>query len=141
VKGVEIGPAFEIAGRPGAEVMDEIFYDASRPGSTAGFYRNSNYAGGLEGGITTGQPLVLRAAMKPISTQVKPLASVDVVSKEASLAGVERTDVTAVPAGAVVGEAVVAFELARALLEKFGGDSLDELRRNLEAYLAQLRRY
>jgi len=141
VKGVEIGPAFLVAGRFGADVQDEIFYDATRPGGAGGFYRSSNYAGGLEGGITTGQPLVLRVAMKPISTQAKPLASVDVISKEASLAGVERTDVTAVPAGAVVGEAVVAFEIARALLEKLGGDSLEEIRRNFEGYLAQLRRY
>ncbi|MBI4537851.1 MAG: chorismate synthase [candidate division NC10 bacterium] len=141
VKGVEIGPAFEAARRFGAEVQDEIFYDPARAERSGGFYRTSNFAGGLEGGITTGQPLVLRAAMKPISTQVKPLTSVDVLSKETRAAGVERTDVAAVPAGAVVGEAVVAFEIARALREKFGGDSLEEMRRNFNAYIEQIRRY
>ena len=141
VKGIEIGPAFESARQLGALVQDEIAYDASRPGRAGGFYRTTNFAGGLEGGITTGQPLVLRAAMKPISTQQTPLASVDVVSKQSSAAGVERTDVSAVPAGSVVGEAAVAFELARALREKCGGDSLEEMRRNFDAYLEQLGRY
>ena len=141
VKGVEIGPAFEAARRFGAEVQDEIFYDAARAERSGGFYRTTNFAGGLEGGITTGQPLVLRAAMKPISTQLTPLTSVDVLTKEARAAGIERTDITAVPAGAVVGEAVVAFEIARALREKFAGDSLEEMRRNFDAYLEQLRRY
>ena len=89
--------------------------------------------------MTTGQPIVVRAAMKPISTQYQPLTSVDIVTKEASRAGVERTDITAVPAAAVVGEAVVAFEIARALREKCGGDSLAEMRRNFDAYLAYLR--
>jgi chorismate synthase len=141
IKGVEIGPGFEVARRFGCEVQDQIFFRA--PGQDAagppGFYRRTNFAGGLEGGITTGQPIVLRAAMKPISTQRQPLLSVDVVSKEASRAGVERTDITAVPAAAVVGEAVVAFELARALREKFGGDSLAEMRRNYAGYLEYLR--
>jgi len=141
VKGIEIGPAFESARQMGALVQDEIAYDASRPGRAGGFYRTTNFAGGLEGGITTGQPLVLRAAMKPISTQQSPLASVDVVSKQRFAAGVERTDVSAVPAGSVVGEAVVAFEIARALREKCGGDSLDEMRRNFDAYLEQIGRY
>jgi len=141
VKGVEIGPAFEVARRFGCDVQDEIFYRAPGQGATTaqGFYRLSNFAGGLEGGITTGQPIVLRAAMKPISTQHRPLASVDIVTKEASRAGVERTDIMAVPAAAVVGEAVVAFEIARALQEKCGGDSLAEMRRNLEGYLGDLR--
>jgi chorismate synthase len=141
IKGVEIGPAFEVARRFGCEVQDEIFY---RPFPQAddqprGFYRETNFAGGLEGGITTGQPIVVRAAMKPISTQHQPLRSVDVVTKEPSRAGVERTDITAVPAAAVVGEAVVAFEVARALREKFGGDSLTEMRRNYAAYMEHLR--
>ena len=139
VKGVEIGPAFEMARRFGFEVQDEIFYRASgETGGPAGFFRRTNFAGGLEGGITTGQPIILRAAMKPISTQYRPLASVDVVTKEANRAGVERTDITAVPAAAVVGEAVVAFEIARALREKLGGDSLAEMRRNYDAYQASL---
>jgi chorismate synthase len=140
IKGVEIGPAFEVARRFGCEVQDEIFYRG--PGQEGngpfGFFRRTNFAGGLEGGITTGQPIVLRAAMKPISTQLQPLSSVDVVTKEPSRAGVERTDITAVPAAAVVGEAVVAFELARALREKCGGDSLEEMRRNFHAYLEHI---
>jgi chorismate synthase len=140
VKGVEIGLGFEIARHLGSEVMDEIFYEAPETGG-AGFTRRTNFSGGLEGGISTGQPIVLRAAMKPISTQLRPLASVDVLSKEASKAGVERTDITAVPAAAVVGEAVVAFEIARALREKFGGDSLAEMQRNVAAYQAYLRAY
>jgi chorismate synthase len=140
IKGVEIGPAFEVARRWGFEVQDEIFY---RPPGAAndtpqGFYRQTNFAGGLEGGITTGQPIVLRAAMKPISTQYQPLRSVDVVTKEERKAGVERSDITAVPAAGVVGEAVVAFEVARALREKFGGDSVAEMRRNYTAYLEHL---
>jgi len=137
IKGVEIGTAFENSRRFGAEVMDEIFY--GQPDGTSdppqGFYRRTNFAGGLEGGITTGQPIVLRAAMKPISTQHRPLRSVDVLTKEPIQAGVERTDVAAVPAAAVVGEAAVAFEVARALREKFGGDSLAEMRRNFRGYL------
>jgi len=140
VKGVEIGLGFEMARRLGAEVMDEIFYEPPEAGGR-GFFRRTNFGGGLEGGISTGQPIVLRAAMKPISTQLRPLASVDVVSKEASKAGVERTDITAVPAAGVVGEAVVGFEIARALREKLGGDCLAEMQRNYTAYLGQLRAF
>lgn len=151
IKGVEIGLGFETARRFGFEVMDEIFYEgpAERaparrvPGQEGvegeGFHRRTNYGGGLEGGMTTGQPIVIRAAMKPLSTQYKPLASVDVVTKEASKAGVERSDITAVPAAGVVGEAVVAFEIARTLCEKFGGDSLAEMQRNHAAYVAYLK--
>ena len=137
IKGVEIGPAFEVARAWGCDVQDEIHYRPFGQGGVGpeGFFRQTNFAGGLEGGIATGQPIVLRAAMKPISTQHQPLLSVDVVSKEASRAGVERTDITAVPAAAVVGEAVVAFEIARALREKVGGDSLAEMRRNHAGYL------
>jgi chorismate synthase len=138
IKGVEIGPAFENARRLGSEVQDEIFYEAGGAETSAGFIRRTNFAGGLEGGVTTGQPLVLRAAMKPIATQVKPLASVDLDTKAPVRAGVERTDITAVPAAGVVGEAVVAFELADALCEKLGGDSLAEMQRNHRAYLAAL---
>jgi chorismate synthase len=140
IKGVEIGPAFEVARRWGFEVQDEIFYRRPDAGNATaqGFYRETNFAGGLEGGITTGQPIVLRAAMKPISTQYQPLRSVDVVTKQEHKAGVERSDITAVPAAGVVGEAVVAFEVARALREKFGGDSLAEMRRNHAAYQGYL---
>lgn len=146
IKGVEIGLGFEIARRFGSEVQDEIFYrgPAERvPGSEEmageGFFRRTNFGGGLEGGMTTGQPIVIRAAMKPLSTQYKPLASVDVLTKEASLAGVERSDITAVPAAGVVGEAVVAFVVAQALCQKFGADSLPEMQRNHAAYVAYLK--
>jgi len=141
IKGAEVGLGFETSRRFGSEVLDEIFYRA--PGQAAakeeGFHRQTNFGGGLEGGMTTGQPIVLRAAMKPLSTQYTPLASVDVVTKEASKAGVERSDITAVPAAGVVGEAVVAYEIARALREKFGGDSLAEMQRNHASYLAYLK--
>jgi chorismate synthase len=141
IKGVEIGLGFEISRRFGSEVQDEIFYQTPGSGERAeeGFYRRTNFGGGLEGGMTTGQPLVLRAAMKPLSTQYKPLASVDVVTKEASKAGVERSDITAVPAAGVVGEAVVAFVMAQALCEKFGADSLAEMQRNYAGYVAYLK--
>jgi chorismate synthase len=141
IKGVEIGLGFEMSRRFGSEVQDEIFYEAPGAGGAAGegFHRRTNFGGGLEGGMTTGQPLVLRAAMKPLSTQYKPLASVDVVTKEVSKAGVERSDITAVPAAGVVGEAAVAFVIAQALCEKFGADSLAEMQRNHAAYLAYLK--
>ncbi len=141
IKGVEIGLGFETARRFGYEVQDEIFYQSPGRGAAAGegFHRQTNFGGGLEGGMTTGQPLVLRAAMKPLSTQYKPLASVDILTKEASRAGVERSDITAVPAAGVVGEAVVAFVIAQALCEKFGADSLAELQRNHSGYVAYLK--
>jgi chorismate synthase len=134
IKGAEIGLGFEAARRPGSEVHDEILFDAD-----AGFHRASNSAGGLEGGVTNGQPVIVRAAMKPISTLRKPLRSVDVATKEAVEAVVERSDVCAVPAAGVVGEAMMAITLARVFLEKFGGDSLDEIRRNYHAYLESLK--
>ncbi|MBI2562366.1 MAG: chorismate synthase [candidate division NC10 bacterium] len=141
IKGVEIGLGFETARRFGFEVQDEIFYQppGQEPAEGEGFHRRTNFGGGLEGGMTTGQPLVLRAAMKPLSTQYKPLASVDILTKEASKAGVERSDITAVPAAGVVGEAVVAFVIAQALCEKFGADSLAELQRNHSGYVAYLK--
>ena len=138
IKGVEVGMGFEAARRFGLEVHDEIGYDAAqgRPGSR--FYRLSNRAGGLEGGTTNGEPVVVRAAMKPLSTQMTPLQSVDLASKETAKAAVERSDVCAVPAAAVIGEAVMAFEIARAFCEKFGGDSLGEMQRNHRSYLEYL---
>jgi chorismate synthase len=137
VKGVEIGLGFESARRTGAEVHDEI---ERAPGSarTGNARRRTNRAGGLEGGMTTGEPLVLRVAMKPISTLMRPLDTVDVRSGEAAAAVAERSDVTAVPAMGVIAEAMVAIVLASAFLEKFGGDSLDELRRNHDGYLAHI---
>jgi len=136
IKGVELGLGFETARRPGSQVHDEILYDAD-----AGFKRTTNNAGGLEGGVTNGQPVVVRAAMKPLSTLRTPLRSVDVATKEAVEAVVERSDVCAVPAAGVVGEAMMAIVLAQAFLEKFGGDSLEEIRRNYDAYQASLKNW
>jgi chorismate synthase len=128
VKGVEVGDGFASATRPGSKAHDEIV-----PGP-GGIGRATARAGGIEGGMTTGQPVRLRAAMKPFSTVPQGLRTVDLATGKAATAIKQRTDVCAVPAGAVVGEAVVAFELAGAMLEKFGGDSLTETVRNLEAY-------
>jgi chorismate synthase len=123
--------------RPGSRVHDEIVADASLAVG-GGYGRGSNRAGGLEGGITTGQPLVVRGAMKPISTLMRPLGTVDLRTGQPGEAVRERSDVCAVPAAGVVGEAMVALVLAGAVLEKFGGDSLAELRRSYDAYLAQI---
>jgi chorismate synthase len=134
MKGVEVGMGFEAARRFGSEVHDEIFYDQ-------GFIRGGNNAGGLEGGITTGQPIVLRTAMKPISTLYNPKKSVDILTKEPVEATIERSDICTVPAAGVVGEAVVAYEMASAFIEKFGGDTLQELRRNYDAYQDYVKRF
>lgn len=139
VKGVEIGIGFEAARVTGAEVHDEIDPEPAAE-LTGGVRRRTNRAGGLEGGMTTGEPLVVRVAMKPISTLMKPLATVDVATGEGAQATVERSDVTAVPAMGVIAEAMLAIVLADAMLEKFGGDSLRESRRNYDGYLSQLRR-
>jgi chorismate synthase len=137
VKGVEIGLGFETARRTGAEVHDEI--DAAPGRTRAGHVqRRTNRAGGTEGGMTTGEPLVIRVAMKPISTLMRPLGTVDMATGQAAAAVAERSDVTAVPAMGVIAESMAAFVLADALLEKFGGDSLGELKRNLDGYLAHL---
>jgi chorismate synthase len=139
MKGVEIGAGFLAARSVGSEVHDEIEPDRSRTGS-GGYRRRRNNAGGLEGGMTTGEPVVIRAAMKPLSTLMRPLDSVDLRSGEPARAVRERSDVCAVPAAAVVGEAMVALVLADAMREKFGGDSLGEMRTNHEAYLERLGR-
>src|SRR4051795_5983590 len=143
-KGVAFGDGFDVAGRPGSEAHDEIFYDEGR-----GFYRVTNRAGGLEGGMTTGEPLVLRAAMKPLPTLTKPLRSVDIATREPAQALRERTDSAAAPAGGegwersgsavvpaagVVGEAMVAFVLASAYRTKFGGDHIEDVREALGRY-------
>ena len=130
MKGVEIGMGFEAARRFGSEVHDDIYYEQGGKG----FIRKTNNAGGLEGGITNGEPIVLRAAMKPISTLYSPKKSVDIETKQPFDATVERSDICTVPAAGVVGEAVVAFEIANAMIEKFGGDSLEEMKRNYHAY-------
>jgi chorismate synthase len=155
VKGVEIGMGFEAARRPGSEVHDPI--EGGKEGGKAGkrvsgegsgtaastdtrggFRRPTNNAGGLEGGITTGEPVVVKVAMKPIATLMSPLATVDLTTGEPAKAVSERSDVTAVPAMGVIAEAVVALVLADAMLEKFGGDSLAEMRRNYTGYVAAL---
>jgi len=140
IKGVEIGMGFEAARRRGSEVHDPIHYDASkRDTPTLGFERPTNNAGGLEAGMTNGQPLVVRAAMKPISTLRKPLESVNLKSKQPEEAEYERSDVCAVSAASVIVENVVAFEVARALVEKFGNDSLTEMRARYELFLQMAR--
>ncbi len=137
IKGVEIGAGFAVARTPGSKVHDPIAYDA---GARA-FTRPSNNAGGLEGGITNGMPVVCRAAMKPIATLKKALGSVDVGTKEPYDAAFERSDVCAVAAASVVGEAMVCIALADAVLEKFAGDSMRELLRNVEGYRIQVKEY
>jgi len=134
MKGVEIGSGFGVANRPGSKVHDEIFW-----GPKGGFFRKTNHAGGIEGGMSNGEDITLRAAMKPIPTLMKPLRSVDMETKKPFKAAVERSDVCAVPAASVVGEAVAAFEIASALIEKFGGDSIDEMKRNYEQYRKYLK--
>jgi len=152
IKGVEAGLGFEMARRSGSEVMDEIFYRAQNTEyrtqttkettqTTGGFYRKTNNAGGIEGGISNGMPIMLRAAMKPIPTLKSPLSSVDIVSKKAFKAVYERSDVCAVPAASVIGEAVVAFVIADSFLGKFGGDSMEEVKRNYKGYLKQVREF
>lgn len=137
VKGVEIGLGFEGARRFGSEVHDSIYYEARKKQ----FFRKSNGAGGLEGGMTNGAPLVIRGALKPISTLYTPLDSVDIKTKKPFKASIERSDTCAVPAAAVIAENVVAITLADAMLDKFGGDSLKEVKRNLEGYLKQVKEY
>ncbi len=135
IKGVEIGLGFEAARRPGSQVHDPIRYDPSqRDGPTLGYVRPTNNAGGLEAGITNGQPLVVRAAKKPISTLAKPLESINLKTKQPESADYERSDVCAVPAASVIIESVVAFEVARALVEKFGNDSLQEMKARWELF-------
>jgi len=136
IKGVEIGAGFLGASQRGSEVHDAIFYTKSK-----GFFRKTNRAGGLEGGMSNGEPLVLRCAMKPIATLKNPLSSVNIRSKCPTEAGIERADVCAVSAAGVVGEAMLSFCLAESLLEKFGGDSLSETKRNHEGYLKQIKKF
>jgi chorismate synthase len=129
VKGVAIGEAWDVAGRPGSEAHDEIFWSKER-----GYYRETNHAGGLEGGMTNGLPLSVRAAIKPISTLTKPLRSVDTETREPAEALRERTDSTVVPAAAIVAEAMVCLTLARCYREKFGGDHIDDVFAAVDAY-------
>jgi len=135
IKGVEFGLGFGVARKPGSQVHDEIKYDENE----GRFYRTTNNAGGIEGGMSNGEPIVIRAAMKPIPSLRKPLQSVDLITKEPFEATKERADVCAVPAAGVVAEAVTAIELANAMIEKFGGDSLGEMRINYEGYMKYVR--
>jgi chorismate synthase len=130
-----------VAERPGSKVHDEIFYDGAQleRGALTAIYRTTNNAGGIEGGMSNGEAIVVRAAMKPIPTLYKPLRSVDMRTHEPFEAAVERSDTCAVPAALVVAEAVCAIEIATAFLDKFGGDSLSEIRRNFNGYCDQVR--
>ncbi|HEY1457678.1 MAG TPA: chorismate synthase [Solirubrobacteraceae bacterium] len=133
IKGVGLGEGFALAAKPGSEAHDEIFYSPER-----GFYRQSNHAGGLEGGMSTGDPLIVSAAMKPLPTLTKPLRSVDIATHEPAEALRERTDSCTVPAAGVVGEAMVAFVLAGAYREKFAGDHIDDVRQAIDAYKTRI---
>jgi len=147
IKGVEIGRGFDMSRRYGSEVMDEIYFRARKRGSKSskitnlrsselyGFYRRTNNAGGIEGGMSNGMPITIRAAMKPIPTLKTPLSSVDIITKKPFKAAYERSDVCAVPAASVIGEAVTAISIADSLLSKFGGDSMEEVKRNYKTYL------
>ena len=137
VKGVEFGMGFEAAAVRGSLLHDEIGYDAE----ARHFTRLSNNSGGTEGGMSTGEPMRVRVAFKPLSTLMQPLHSVDIKTKAAAMGTIERSDVCAIPAAAVIAEAAVAFELANSFLEKFGGDSLTEIRRNYQGYLEQVRAF
>jgi len=157
IKGVEIGLGFEMSRRFGSEVMDEIYYKARKRGSAEarksselpnfrtselyGFYRKTNNAGGIEGGMSNGMPIIIRAAMKPIPTLKTPLSSVDMITKKPLKAAYERSDVCAVPAASVIGEAVTAITIADSLLSKFGGDSMEEVKRNCTAYLKHIQNF
>lgn len=150
IKGVEVGAGFNVGSTPGSLVHDEIFYKTAtaKKGGKEGywpawprFYRKTNNAGGIEGGMSNGEPVVLRAAMKPIPTLYKPLRSVDIETKKAFKASVERSDVCAVPAAAVIAESVAAFEIARAFLEKFGSDAIASIDRNYRDYLKDVAGY
>ena len=129
LKGVGLGDGFDLAGKPGSEAHDEIFYESAR-----GYFRETNHSGGLEGGMTTGEPLIVRCAMKPLPTLTKPLRSVDIATREPAQALRERTDSCVVPAAGVVGEAMLAIVLAGAYRDKFGGDHIDDVRAALAAY-------
>lgn len=134
VKGVEFGAGFQVAYLSGSKVHDAIFYEHGK------YIRHTNNAGGLEGGMTNGERLVIRAAMKPISTLLNPLPSIDLVTKQVTKATVERSDICAVPAAAIVGEAMVAIELCKTIQEKFGGDSIEEMKRNYQMYLDYIKK-
>ncbi|MCX7806758.1 MAG: chorismate synthase [Planctomycetota bacterium] len=141
VKGVEIGAGFALAGMPGSLAVDPVGYSAPKhPSPDGGFFRRTNNMGGIEGGVSNGMPIIVRAAMKPIPTLLNPAPSVDIRTGRRAKASVERSDCCAVPAASVVGEAMVAFVLADAFLEKFGGDSMEEIERNYRGYIRAISR-
>lgn len=146
-KSVEVGIGHLVSSTPGSLVHDEIYYKNSKAASGATwplkrrFFRNTNRAGGIEGGMSNGETIWLSASMKPIPTLYKPLKSVDIKSKKPFQAAIERSDICAVPAASVVAESVVAIEIAKAFLDKFGGDSIKEIKRNYKGYLSQISRY
>ncbi len=133
IKGIEIGAGFSYAAMPGSQAHDELFYDEQQ-----NIYRKTNHAGGLEGGMTNGEDILIRAVMKPIPTLMKPLHSVDIASKTPVLASKERSDVCAVPAASVVGEAMAAFVVAQAVIEKFGGDALSDVLQFIADYKSRI---
>jgi len=137
IKAVEIGIGFEGDGLTGSKFHDQIYYSPEK----GGFYRNTNNAGGIEGGISNGEDIIVKAFMKPISTLYKPLNSVDIINKKKVKAQVERADICRVPSAAVIGEAVIAIELADCMIEKFSGDSLYEMKRNFNSYMKYLRKF
>jgi chorismate synthase len=141
IKAVEIGDGVLLGSVRGSRAHDEIFYSSKRRNRAGGFYRKTNHAGGIEGGISNGENIVVRATMKPIPTLGKPLRSVDIHKKTRLKAAVERSDVCAVPAASVIVRAVVAIEIANAMLEKFGGDSLFEIRENFDNYITAIRKH
>jgi len=136
MKAAEIGDGVAGSRKRGSEVHDAIYHDPKK-----GFYRGSNRSGGIEGGMSSGEPIIVRAYMKPISTLLNPLPSVDILTKKPVKATIERSDVCTVPAAGVIGEAVVAFEIADCFREKFGGDSMGEIKRNYEGYLKQIKEF
>jgi chorismate synthase len=135
IKGVEFGEGFNLANLKGSEAHDEIFHN-----NTKGFYRKTNRAGGIEGGMTNGEPIIIKAVMKPIPTLGKPLITVDINTKKSLSAFKERSDICAVPSAAVIGESVVAIEIANAILDKFGGDSVKELETNYNNYMETIKK-
>ncbi len=145
IKAAEIGLGIEMSGRSGSGVMDEIFYgdrqSAVSGQGSAGFYRKTNNAGGVEGGMSNGMPIIVRAGMKPIPTLRRPLKSADIITKEPFEAAYERSDVCAVPAASVIGEAMVSMVIADAFLEKFGGDEMEEVARNYRSYMEYVRQF
>lgn len=133
VKGVEVGMGFEVAKKAGSAVHDEIFYEKSKK-----FYRKTNNAGGLEGGVSNGEDIILRCALKPIPTLKNPLSSVDINTKEIKGASVQRSDVCVVPAAGIIGQAMAAFEISRVFLEKFGSDNMKDIKKNFNSYMKEI---